>query len=121
MESGIIIALIGILSTTISSVVTYILTKRKYNAEVDSSVIQNLEKSVDLYKKICDDNSRRIDEYQKENQELRNKIIDLEKQVTFLKGKLCFTADCKYRTLEDNNGEIVRKNGNKTQKDSKKA
>lgn len=111
METEIIIALIGILSTTISSVVTYMLTKRKYNAEVDSNVIQNLKDSLDFYKKICDDNSQRIDEYQKENQELRKRVNDLEQQVTYLKGKLCFTPDCPNRTLEDKSEKPVKATG----------
>jgi len=42
MNTEIIIALIGALAAGISSVLTYILTKRKYNAEVDKQVIENL-------------------------------------------------------------------------------
>lgn len=39
MSTEIIIALIGVLSTIVSSAATFIFTKRKYNAEVDASVI----------------------------------------------------------------------------------
>jgi len=42
MNTEIVIALIGIIATGFSSVLTYILTKRKYNAEVDKQVIENL-------------------------------------------------------------------------------
>lgn len=38
----IVTALVGGITAAVSSVVTYILTKRKYNAEVDSKVIENL-------------------------------------------------------------------------------
>lgn len=38
----IIIAIIGILSTVASSSITFMVTKRKYNAEVDHTMIDNL-------------------------------------------------------------------------------
>lgn len=42
MSTEIIIALIGIIATGCSSFFTYIFTKRKYNAEVDHQMIENL-------------------------------------------------------------------------------
>jgi capsular polysaccharide biosynthesis protein len=38
----IIIAIIGVLGTTLSGVLTFIFTKKKYRAEVDDTVIQNM-------------------------------------------------------------------------------
>ena len=45
MDSTIIVALIGAVSTLL----TYFLTKRKYNAEVSSKEIENMSSSFDLY------------------------------------------------------------------------
>ena len=46
MNTEIIIALIGILYTVISSWVSWFLTRRKYNSEVDNTTIQNVSESL---------------------------------------------------------------------------
>ena len=50
MASEVLVALVGLFCTTVSSIVTFILTRRKYNTEVDSQQIENMSKSFDLYK-----------------------------------------------------------------------
>jgi len=43
MITNIIISLVGLFTTITSSMVTFLLTKKKYNAEVDRQVIENLQ------------------------------------------------------------------------------
>ena len=86
MASEIVITLVGLFCTTISSIVTFILTRRKYNTEVDSQQIENMEKSFDAYKKMMEETL----EAQKKLMEttvngLNNKIDTLEKENTFLR------------------------------------
>ena len=86
MASEIIIALVGLFCTTVSSIVTFILTRRKYNTEVDSQQIENMEKSFDAYKKMMEetlDAQKRLMETTVNG--LNNKIDTLEKENTFLR------------------------------------
>ncbi len=102
MGSEVIIALIGVLST----VITFFLTKRKYNTEVDSQQIKNMSDSLDVYKKIMeealasqkrlmeatitfqnqtiDSQNKRIEDLQKENGLLRKQVNELQAQMISL-------------------------------------
>jgi predicted nuclease with TOPRIM domain len=86
MASEIIITLVGLFCTTVSSIVTFILTRRKYNTEVDSQQIENMEKSFDAYKKMMEetlDAQKRLMETTVNG--LNNKIEILEKENAFLR------------------------------------
>lgn len=86
MASEIVITLVGLFCTTVSSIVTFILTRRKYNTEVDSQQIENMEKSFDAYKKMMEetlDAQKRLMETTVNG--LNNKIETLEKENTFLR------------------------------------
>ena len=86
MASEVIITLVGLFCTTVSSIVTFILTRRKYNTEVDSQQIENMEKSFDAYKKMMEetlDAQKRLMETTVNG--LNNKIETLEKENTFLR------------------------------------
>ena len=39
----------------ITSIVTWILARRKYNVEVDSNELDNIQKQLDIYKEIIED------------------------------------------------------------------
>ena len=86
MASEIITALVGLFCTTVSSVVTFFLTKRKYNTEVDSQQIENMSKSFDAYKKMMEetlDAQKRLMETTVSG--LNNKVETLEKENVFLR------------------------------------
>jgi hypothetical protein len=90
--SGIIAALIGLFCTTVSSIVTFVLTKRKYNVDVDSQQIKNTNESFDVYKKMMTETfqmqDRKIEMLQKENDYLRQQVSQLQLQVISLASKL---------------------------------
>lgn len=93
MASEIVITLTGLFCTLVSSIVTFILTKRKYNTEVDSQQIKNMSDSFETYKKITDETietqNRRIEMLQKENDNLRQQIYQLQMQlVNFMGNRL---------------------------------
>lgn len=89
MASEIIIALVGLFCTTVSSIVTFILTRRKYNTEVDSQQIENMEKSFGLYKRMMEETlesqkkmmESKINDLQKENEFLRQQVDTLRNQM----------------------------------------
>ena len=97
MASEVIITLVGLFCTTVSSIVTFILTRRKYNTEVDSQQIENMEKSFDLYKKMMEETlesqkrmmETKISDLQKENEFLRQQVDTLRNQmIQFLGARL---------------------------------
>lgn len=90
MASEILITLTGLFCTLVSSIVTFILTKRKYNTEVDSQQIQNMSNSFEIYKKIMEETvqtqNRKIEMLQKENDNLRQQIYQLQMQIVNFMG-----------------------------------
>lgn len=52
MTSTIITALVGLFCTLASSVVTFLFTRKKYNEEVITQKINNMNKAFDLTRKI---------------------------------------------------------------------
>lgn len=78
----------GILSTIISGFSGWFFTKRKYNAEVDNNLINNMQESLEFYKALADDNKARLDEVLNENADLRKQVSDLREQVSKLTSAL---------------------------------
>ena len=81
----------GILAGTISSVVTWLLTRKKYNSEVENGNIQNMQEALEFYKTISDDYKRRLEdeikghnaevaELKAENAELKKELREQEKR-----------------------------------------
>jgi len=68
MSSELIIALIGIASTIVSGWTSWFFTRKKYNSEVDNSVIANMKESLDFYKQLSDDNRERLEEVLRRNE-----------------------------------------------------
>ena len=52
----------GLLTTIISGFSGWFFTKKKYNAEVDNNLINNMQESLEFYKALADDNKRRLEE-----------------------------------------------------------
>ena len=87
--------LIGITSLCITNVISPIISwfaaKKKYGAEVDNKVIENMQASLEFYKRLSDDNKERLDMVLGENVQLRatnerfeREIADLRKQLATL-------------------------------------
>lgn len=99
MATEIITAMVGLFCTVVSSVVTFVLTRRKYNTEVDSQQIQNLNDGFDLYKKTMEEaiasqkerleetikfQNSKIEALQKENDSLKEQVNSLREQLSSL-------------------------------------
>lgn len=92
MASEFVTALIGIFCTAASSIITFILTRRKYNTEVEAGQIENMKQSFDTYKTMMEETvqmqNKRIEALQRENESLRNQLSHLQTQVlNYMLGK----------------------------------
>jgi hypothetical protein len=114
MGSEIIMALVGVLCTAISSAVTFFLTRRKYNTEVDSQQIHNMGESFDVYKKMMEEalssqkktmesiieaQDKKIDTSLKENDSLKTQVSQLQQQMLNLLGSICLDSTSKLRRM----------------------
>lgn len=94
MTSTIITALVGLFCTVISGWFTFLFTRRKYNAEVNSQQLKNTDDAFELYKKMTNETlkiqNEKIAQLQRENEALRKQVNDLQMQVASLLGRLNF-------------------------------
>lgn len=67
-------------TSIISSVLTYLFAKRKYNTEADSTEIKNLQESIKVYKII-------IDDLKFEYKELKGEYKELKKEIELMKSE----------------------------------
>lgn len=88
MGTEIVMALIGLFCTTVSSVVTFILTRRKYNTEVDSQVVENVKNAFEAYKKVMEETvsiqNKKINDLQSENDYLKKQFEMIQNQLVTL-------------------------------------
>ena len=88
---------VGIITTIISGWTSWFFARRKYNSEVDNNLIENMQQSLEFYKKLSDDNKNRLDEVLKRNAELEQEIRDLRKQMFSLMNSICTDLTCQLR------------------------
>lgn len=88
---------VGIITTVISGWTSWFFARRKYNSEVDNNLIENMQQSLEFYKKLSDDNKNRLDEVLKRNTELKQEIRDLRKQMFSLMSSICTDLTCQLR------------------------
>lgn len=88
METTWIAIIGGIITTFLSGFSSWFFTKKKYNAEVDNNLINNMQDSLEFYKALADDNKARLDEVLSENVDLRKEVSDLREQVSRLTSAL---------------------------------
>lgn len=107
MSEAILLSIIGIAEMVITSVVTFLLTRRKYRNEVkegeihnDGYQIENDEKKFDLYVKMINDNNIRIDELQEENRDLRKQVAEMRSIVFNMLQQICTDMMCQSRKFD---------------------
>lgn len=93
----------GVIATIVSGFSGWFFTKKKYNAEVDNNLINNMQDSLDFYKALADDNKQRLDEVLAENADLRKEVADLRDQVSKLTSALAEYGLKKLIEAEDEN------------------
>ena len=100
IDIGIIVtAVIGIITTFASGWTAWFFTRKKYDAEVDNSLLENLQKSLDFYRNLSDDNRQRLETMLERNSKLEEEVLALRKQVNDLTMSICLDLTCKVRQL----------------------
>lgn len=88
MGPEIVMALVGVVCSAISSVVTFLLTRRKYNSEVDSQVVENVKNAFEAYKRVMEETiasqEKKIEKLQSENDYLKKQFEMMQNQLVSL-------------------------------------
>lgn len=95
----IILIITNILAPIITGFATWLMAKKKYYSEVDSTVIDNMKESLDFYKQLSDDNKERLSRILEKNEQLEKELSDLRTQVLNLTLNICMDLTCKNRVL----------------------
>lgn len=93
----IVTGIVGLITTITSGFVSWLFAKKKYNAEVDNNLIENMQKSLDFYMKLSDDNKNRLDEALKRNDALEVEVREVRKQMFELMNNICYDMTCQLR------------------------
>ena len=94
-----ITGLIGFISSIITGWASWFFTRKKYNAEVDQTLVQNMKASLDFYKQLSDDNRERLQEVLKRNDELEEEIKKLRDQMFSIMSQICLSVQCPARVV----------------------
>ena len=97
--SDYITAIIGTISTIFSAYVSHVVTKRKYNAEVDNTQIHNMSDALTFYKDLCDDNRERLNVLSLTIKDQESEIKQIKLDMIKLRNQICTTPNCKLRTI----------------------
>ena len=92
-----ITGLVGLISSILTGWASRFITRKKYNAEVDQTLVQNMKSSLDFYKQLSDDNRDRLQEVLKRNDELEQEIKKLRDQVFIIMNQICLYSQCQIR------------------------
>ena len=120
IDTGIIITgVVGLVTTIVSSLITWLLSRKKYNAEVNHDEIVNMKESLEFYKDLSESNQRTLTEILERSEELANTNIKFLIEVQNLKTQIGVLlqvinselgdVDFAKYGIEIENGTIIRK------------
>lgn len=105
----IVTGVVGLITTITSGWVSWLFAKKKYNAEVDSNLIENMQKSLDFYTKLSDDTKVRLEEALKRNEVLELEVRDLRKQMFELMNNICYDMTRELRARQPKSNKVKSK------------
>ena len=97
---------VGLITSIVSSWAAWFFARKKYNSEVDLNLVEKMEKSLEFYRNLSDDNRARLEEITERNNELEKEVAELRKQVLNLTMNICMDLTCSNRIKE-----ITKRNG----------
>lgn len=116
----IVTGVVGLITTITSGWVSWLFAKKKYNAEVDTNLIENMQKSLDFYMKLSDDNKIRLDEALKRNDALEDEVRELRRQMFELMNNICYDITCELRAKQPKKTSRPNKSKEECNDDTKK-
>lgn len=99
---------VGLITSIITGWTSWLLARRKYNSEVDNNLIQNMQESLDFYKKLSDDNRARLEEVLKRNEDLEEEVRELRTQLFSLMNSICTDLTYQIRRRESSNLDMFK-------------
>jgi hypothetical protein len=93
----IITGIIGVVTSVISAWTSWFFARKKYNSEVDSNLIKNMQESLEFYKRLSDDNRERLEEVLKRNEELEKEVKKLNERLLNIMTTICVDLSCQVR------------------------
>lgn len=96
-----VLIITNILAPIITGFASWLMAKKKYYSEVDSTVIANMKESLDFYKQLSDDNRERLQNVLNKNEQLEKEISELKSQMLKLAMNICMDLTCRNRVLEN--------------------
>ena len=93
----IIVAIVGVITSALSSWFSWVLSKKKYNSEVKSSEIDNLKKSLEFYESIVNDNNKKLTFYIKLAEDNRVEVYRLKGTIFNILNAACLNKGCSER------------------------
>lgn len=111
MNDALLTAIIAVGSSTISSLVSWFLARKKYNSEVEGNRVENMDKSLDFYDHLSESTLKRLDEAlhrcekmenlyiesEKRNTQLEIKVDELESRIAYMQANICTDLMCQLR------------------------
>jgi uncharacterized glyoxalase superfamily protein PhnB len=98
--TSIIIAILGIIST----IVTHLLSKKKYKQELASLNISNMQNALDFYKDLTDTTREHLklltegqDNVLKENFQMKESVLEMNLKMDHMQALLCTNLPCTAR------------------------
>ena len=113
MNDILITGAVGLVSTIVSGWVSWIFARKKYNTEVDSNYIKNLQEALSTYDSIIAHNKTEIEQLMKKNDLLEKEVSELRTQMLNLTMNICMNLTCANRVRE----QLKRRNSNGKDKD----
>lgn len=97
MSEAVLMTIISAGSAILSSIITHIITKRRYNSDVESVNLDNLLKQFEFYKNMVNDYDKQLKSYIQTAEETRNEMLRLRSILTSLVSQLCKDDKCTKR------------------------
>lgn len=111
MNDALLTAIIAVGTSTVSSLVSWFLARKKYNSEVEGNRVENMDKSLDFYDHLSDSTMKRLDEAlkrcekmeelyiesEKRNTQLEIKVNELESRLSHMQANICIDLICQLR------------------------
>lgn len=121
MDPSLIAGIVTLGTNLATGIVTWLLTRRKYNTEVDSNEIENLKKSLEFYEDIVRDNNRKLQFYIKLAEDNRVEVYRLKGIIHRLLNNSCLDNICTKRQFytEDQIRDILGEVAPCTEEDEK--
>ena len=85
---AVITAVIGVVCTGLSSFITWLLTRRKYNTEVDHNSIENMDNSLEFYNKLSNSNNKILEDILERSEKLAESNLKLLIEVQNLRAQV---------------------------------